>query len=311
MARMRKIRNSEESEGVSGSRDPQRHFDSHSKELPDVFRYHQYADFLKDWIAYQQKNTKGFSIRKLALQCQFSVGYLPMVLGKKRPLSFEACKKLLPALHLKKDEQQFFEVIHTLGVTSSQEVRLDCLRRMKRYSKYSEQNPDETQALEYLSHWYYPAIREMSGRSDFRLDAEWIQSQLRLSLPLQQIKDAIEFLSKNSFLEFDQNNKVVPPSKAINCEGGIFRIALAQYHKQQFELAEKSIENASSKERYLIGHTFSIPAEKYERIREMVDELVKEIQDVSQQLETKDKDAVYHIQLALFPITKITNGSQE
>jgi uncharacterized protein (TIGR02147 family) len=227
-----------------------------------------------------------------------------MILSGSRPLSVEGLRKLMPALNLTSSERRFMEAMHTLGTTTSQDERIESLRRMKKYSGYRKNNPQEAEVYEYLTQWYYYTIRELTGEKDFKLEAEWIQNRLRVHVPLHEIKEAIEFLVKNKYIEVDSDDKVQPPLKHLNCQGGVYKVALTQYHKQIFQLAEKSIENADPSERYILGHTFSISMEKYETARALIDEVIQKIQTLSQGDENMPKEAVYHMEMALFPLTK-------
>jgi uncharacterized protein (TIGR02147 family) len=284
-----------------------------SEELarPNIFCYHQYVEFLKDWFSFQKKTKKGFSLRKIAQECEIAIGYLPMVLSKQRPLSVETLKKLMPVLQLSKNELQFLESMHSLGISASQEERVQSLDRMKRHQNYRKNNPNEAETFEYLTRWYYFAIRELSADPEFKLDAEWIQERLRIHIPLKEIKDAIEFLVKNKYIEVSVDGKVVPPQKHINCSGGVYRIALGQQHKQLLRLAEKSIDNADSSERQLVGHTFAIPASDYDEVQKIISEALEKLRAITKSSEGKSRDAVYHMEMALFPLTKNKTGSKE
>ena len=108
-------------------------------------------------------------------------------------------------------ERSFLEQLVILGTSDSHEARVDALERMKRFQAYQKNNPRETETYEYLTHWYYVAIRETAAAwPGFNLDPEWIQAQLAAPVSLKEIKDAVSFLIKNGFLklgpeqEFDQ-----------------------------------------------------------------------------------------------------------
>jgi uncharacterized protein (TIGR02147 family) len=276
---------------------------------PDIFQFHDYIEFLKIWFQFLKQNKKGFSLRQIAKERSFATGYLPMIISRQRPLSYDAMKKLLPALVLTKSEQQFFLLLHTLGTTNLQEERIETLGRMKKLRKYQDHHPQEAEVYEYLSKWHYYTIRELSLVKDFKLDAEWIQSRLRIHVPLQEIKEAIHFLTTNKYIETDGDGNLLPPQKHLNCEGGVFKIALSQYHKQLLHLADKSIENTPSEERYLKGHTFAISSEKFSEVQGLINELIEKIQKITDSTNRQEKDAVYHMEMALFPLTNKKYGS--
>lgn len=270
---------------------------------PVLFHYHDYILFLNDWIQFNKRIQKGFSLRKLASACRISIGYLPMVLSGKRPLSLESFQKLLPALQLSKAEQQFFACIHSLGTTSSQNERMECLHQMKRYSAYREHYPNESEVYHYLTKWYYYTIRELTADPEFKFDAEWVQGRLREHVSLADVKEALQFLLENKYIIRSSDGIVIPPEKHLSCEGGIYKVTLAEYHRQLLELAEKSITNANSSERHLIGHTFAISENKYEKLQQIMKDVVLKIQTLTDEPDTNPKDSVYHIEMALFPLT--------
>jgi uncharacterized protein (TIGR02147 family) len=272
---------------------------------PEIFRYHDYRAFLADWLAFQKASQSGFSLRGLAKSAGLASGYLPMVLSGKRPLTGKALDKLLPFLSLNASERGYLENLTTLGTSDSHEARIEALERMKRFLKYKKNNHRETEVYQYLTHWYYIVIREMACLKEFKLDAEWIQSRLRTSVPLKEIKDAIEFLTKNEYLKPDGHGGVRPPEVALSCEGGVYRVALTKFHREIFELAGKAIDNTPSTERNIQGHTFALDQKNYEKVREIIEETMKKIRDLS--VSEVSGDEVYHLEVALFPLTLLPN----
>ncbi len=287
---------------------PQRGLASLFVKKPNVFHYHDYVQYLNDWLKFQKNKQKNFSLRKLAATQGISIGYLPTILAGKRPLSSDSLKKLLPALQFSKSEQQFFECIHSLGTTSSQTERIECLHQMKKYSAYREHYPNESEVYRYLTKWFYYTIRELAADPEFKLDAAWVQSRLRQHVPLAEIKETLNFLVENKYIVVSPTGAVAPPEKHLSCEGGIYKVALTEYHRQLLNLAEKSIENATSDERHLIGHTFAISEKQFEKIRELIKDVVTKIQDITDSPDANPKDTVYHIEMALFPLTHSTHS---
>jgi uncharacterized protein (TIGR02147 family) len=269
---------------------------------PNIFQYHDYRVFLKDWLAYRKVSQSGFSLRVLAKQAGLASGYLPMVLGDKRPLSGAAMAKLVPFLGLNASEQSFFENMVTLGTTESHEARLNALERMKRFQEFKKQNRDDTEAYEYLTHWYYVAIREMAAMKDFQFDAEWVQKKLRFAITLKEIKDALEFLKESGYIEVRSDGTVTPPKKPLNCSGGVYRLALGKFHREIFALAARSIEKTPSEERNIQGHTFALRDEDLDEAKEIVEEALRKIRKLGES-EVKG-ESVYHMEIALFPLTQ-------
>src|SRR4051812_18739322 len=77
-------------------------------ERPDVFKYHGYRDFLKDWLVHL-KDVDALSMRRLASQAGIGSGYLSMILSGERNLTLNLLNKLFPLLKLTRAEENHVE----------------------------------------------------------------------------------------------------------------------------------------------------------------------------------------------------------
>jgi len=264
---------------------------------PELYSYHDHLGFLRDWLAYRKASQPGFSLRTLAKEAGISPGYLPLVLAGKRTLTLKALTKLSPHLGLTKPERSYFEALVTLGTTDSQKVRLAALEKMKGFRSYQKANPKELETYQYLTHWYYVAIREMASLPDFEATPEWIAPRLKFAVPLAELKIAIEFLKSNGYL----NN----PEKSLECVGGVYKVALTQFHHELLELAARSITATPSTERSIQGHTVALSEEQLQAARQILDEALHKLQSLTSDPKS---EAVYHVELALFPLTGKIKG---
>ncbi len=268
---------------------------------PDIFSYHDYVLFLTDWLNYKRAVQSKFSMRSLAKQSGLASGYLPMILNRSRPLSAAALAKMLPYLGLNPNEQSFLDALLILGTSDSHEARVAALERMRRFAQFRSQNGQNSEVSQYLTHWYYVAIREMAANKEFRAEPEWIQERLRFQVPLKEIKDTLDFLFENKYLEKSADGSVKPPEKNMDCSWGVYRVALAEFHREIMRLAAESIEKVPSEERNIMGHTFSLDSADFKKAKAIADNAVKEIQA----LEKKGTrgESVYHFEVALFPLS--------
>lgn len=274
---------------------------------PEIFSYHEYQVFLKDWLAYR-KVSQSTSLRDLAKQAGLASGYLPMVLSGKRPLSSAALAKIMPYLGLNLQERTFLTQLVILGTSDSQDLRVAALEKMKRSGQFQKLNPGDAEAYDYLSHWYYVAIREMATLREFREDAIWIQERLRFTVTLKEVKEALSFLLEKGFLERGTDKRIRPPEKELDCRGGIYRLALGKFHKEALDLAAKSIDKVPSVERHLAFHTCALSPSSFAKAKEIAEEAIQKIRALGQN--EASGDAVYHMEVALFPLTQKIKGSK-
>lgn len=270
---------------------------------PQIFAFHDYRMFLQSWFEFKRSTQPHFSMRQLAQLAGLATGYLPMVIAGQRTLSADALEKLLPFLGLTSQEKTYLELLRRMSDSPSSEARKEALERIQKFKGYRSTNHKETEAYKYLTHWYYVAIREMAALPEFKADPAWIQQRLRQKIPLSEIESALKFLSEGGFLKISKTGDVHPlPEKAIECIGGVYRVALGQFHKEMFKLAGESIDRIVSDERAILGNTVAVRSEDIDKIKSILNEAQNKIRELTEQ--QRNGEEVYHVSLVAFPLTK-------
>ncbi len=241
-------------------------------------------------------------MRSLAQKSKIASGYLPMVLKRQRELSEKAFLKVLPHLSLDPQERKFLGLLRLVGESKDPNVRIEAVNQMSRLRKFQEKNNNEIRVYEYLTKWYYVAIREMAALSDFKMDPEWIKNKLNGRITTAEVDEALEFLKEQGFLVQDAKGEWTQPQTNLDCREGIFKLSLGQFHRQMFELASESIEDTPREKRYILGHTVAISAQDFDKIKAILNESVAKITQLDDQ--KGNKEEVYHIEMAAFPLTK-------
>ena len=267
---------------------------------PDVFHYHDLVNFLNDWFTFLRKTRSDFNARNFAQQSGVALGYMNMILSRQRPLSEKAFLKIIPHLSLASDEQTFLNLLRTLGQSEDSNSRLTALNEMMKFKKFKVTNKKENRAYEYLTKWYYAAIYEMFNLDSFQHDAKWIQRQLKKKVALSEVEQALSFLKDHNFVRQNSDGKWSQASAHVDCTEGIFKISLAEFHKQMLNLAHDSIHSANRDERYIMGQTMAISRENFDQIKQIIQQAIKQINEVNKNLSPKEN--VYQIEIAAFPL---------
>lgn len=269
---------------------------------PNVYSYHDYRTFLKDWISSLQETQSDLSMRKIAEKSELAVGYLPMVLSGKRNLTVKALESLKKHLKLKTDELAYLKYMMELNDSDSREDKLELVKKMQKFHKYGEENAKELEAYKYLTKWHYVALREMILLEDFKNDVDWIQDRLSFAVTPKDINEGLNFLLEHNFIEKTAKGKFKVKDKIIDCFDGIYRLSLGEFYKQVYALAVESIEKVPRNERLLLGHTFAVSNEAFEKISEVLNEALAKIRDIEKN--DSQRDRVYQVSFAAFPLTK-------
>lgn len=268
---------------------------------PDIFRYHDYREFLRDWFNFLKVTKPGFSLRSLARESGLASGYLPMVLAGSRNLSAKALEKCSRYLGLSPRERNYLDLLRTLGDSDSPEARKEAFEKIQRYRTYQQVNPREIEVYRYLTRWFYVAIREMALLPGFRPDARWIQARLRGKVSLKDVQQALDFLISSGFMTVQPDGSVTVPQKDMQCIGGVFKLALGNFHSEMLGLAIDSISSTPRDRRSVTGHTMAISEKNYQKVVKILESALKQIAELE---ETDDSNnEVYHIALAAFPLS--------
>ncbi|HEX4925914.1 MAG TPA: TIGR02147 family protein [Bdellovibrionales bacterium] len=274
--------------------------------VPDIFTYHDYRAFLRDWFEYLKKTDGGFSLRGLAKQSGISSAYMPMVLSGRRRLSEDNLNKIILSLRLDPAQRSYLRILCQFADSRTQEDSLKALERAQRFQSYKQLNPKEAETSSYLSNWHYVVIRELAATPEFKDDAHWLQEQLRFHVPLSEIEKALTFLKAYKFIDRREDGSFYLPEKQIDCVGEVFRVVLSQFHKKMFQLGAKAIEDVPSTERLITGLTMSLSPKSFEKVKALLDHTMSELERIAS--EETQPEAVYHVSLAGFPLTQ-TEGT--
>ncbi len=269
---------------------------------PNIQNYHDYLEFLKDWTEYLKDQESRFSLRKLAKEAGIASGYLPMCFSRKRTLSLKFYEKIKPLLKLSTKEKQFLDLLRIIAESEQPSERVQALTDLQKLNDYKKNHHSELEAHQYLSRWYYVAIRELVNLPEFSVEPAWIQERLRGRISQKEITEGLDFLIKFGFILKDTSGRYNVVEKQLSCHEGVYKISLGEFHRQMLDIAKISIDDVSRDERLLLGHTVALSKEQYENVQAILREAINKIETVDSK--SKNESEVYQIEIAAFPLTK-------
>ncbi len=269
---------------------------------PQIEKYHDYFIFVKDWLKFMKIHESKFSLRNLSRKANIAVGYLPMVLSGRRQLSESAFEKLMPHLGLNKREQKILNLLRTIGESENPQIRSEALKDLQKIKEYQLNNSSEIEVFKYLSRWENVAIREMLNLPDFQLDPLWIQERLKAKIGLAEIENILDFLKNHGFITLSKDGKSATAKKSLQCEDGVFKISLSDFHRQMLSKIEDSIENTPREQRSIMGHTRALSSQEFAALKLKIADFINELDNNKGPSQDLDSE-VYHITLAAVPLT--------
>lgn len=260
---------------------------------PNVLDYQLANVYLADLIEWHK--SKGISLRSLSIKLNISPSLLSLIVNGKRPVVEENIDIWAEVFKWNPQEVSWLKQIIILENSSPDEKR-KAFENLSRFNNYKEKSSPEILTYKYLKHWWNVAIREMSSLPDFQEDEGWIQRRLLFTVSLNDIRKSVKFLSKHKLLAKYGNFRF------LDCDGNVYKLALATFHNQLLTKAVESIHKLSSEERYILGHTVAINSSSFSEARVILDEAMEKLKKLESNV--PEKNEVYHFSVLGFPLTK-------
>ena len=200
----------------------------------------------------------------------------------------------------------FFSHLVKLDQAKTDKERNLAWRNISATKRFREARQIEGQSVAYLSHWYYPAIRELALRGDFQGDPEWIASQLRPSIKVEQAKQALDSLIDLGMLA-EKTGRLRPAEGTVVTPMEVAGMAVHNYHRGMLERAGESMDAFDPDERYLGGLTVAIPETMVDQVKDEIKAFQSRMLDLCDSAEN-DAERVYQLGLQFFPLSA---GSEE
>jgi uncharacterized protein (TIGR02147 family) len=266
-----------------------------------ILNYSDYRSFLKDQMKASRIRNPRFSFqvwaRRMGLRSQST---LVMIVNGQRNPGPELVENLIKDLHLEGREASFFRdlvVLEKCPVESRN--RITIMERLASMHPRKEFRALDSKTFQAISNWHYYAIRELVDLPDFKEDPVWIQKRLRTSLTQREITEAIQTLVHLKLLARNENGQLEYPSYAAST----FDIpdeGLRRFHTQILQLAQQSLHDVRPEEREVSGTTFTLRKSDLAKAKDILREALEQIGNLGRER----GDEVYHIEFALFPLTK-------
>lgn len=270
--------------------------------LPNVFEYTDYRSFLRDYYRAAKKNKRKFSYRYLARRAGFSSpNFLKLVIDGKRNLGHDSVERIGDALSLKAEEHQFFANLVAFNQAKTAQDKNRSFARLAANRRFRKARQLDGALFDYLSHWYYPAIRELAGRSDFVEDPEWIAARLVPSVKPFQAAAALEALFRLGLLERDEDNRITRGDPTVTTGHELQSLAVGNYHRQMLKRASESIEEIPPDRRDLSAMTVCINSERVAEAKRRLREFREELMDFCDS--DPNPEIVYQINIQVFPMS--------
>ncbi len=268
----------------------------------NIFNFHDYRQYLEARRRSAGTSEEFKSLRRWAKAVGKSPSYFSHVLKGRRNLTPKIAELIGQFLGLNLEERNFLIKLVRLNDSHNLNTQKETYQNLKRSPAYQHANFQDHNSHQYLSHWYYVAIREMVQMNGFQLDPVWIQTRLKFKVTLTEIRSALHFLIQNQFIQVCRG-KVVPTQERIQCHREIQGLAIAEFHEQIMNLSVRAMLELERSERKHQAKTIALSQAAFERAREILNHAFDQVQNLAVSPENSGGKDVFQFSLSAFSLT--------
>ncbi|MBI2392625.1 MAG: TIGR02147 family protein [Deltaproteobacteria bacterium] len=277
----------------------------------NVFEFLDYRAFLRAYYDSEKKRRPAFSHRFFSRQAGLrSPNFLKLVMDGERNLGPDTVPKFAQAIGLTGEAASFFTDLVAFNQAETVADKNRAFERISASRRFRSARRIEGDLFQYLSHWYYPAIRELAARADFQESPRWIAGQLRPKIPVAEADKALTLLLSLGLLVRDEKTgKIVRGEPTLTTEHQVVTtLAVRNFHRQMLERASDSIETVKSHRRDLAALTVCVRPETAAIVKERIHRFREELTAIC---DADDAGSVvYQLNVQWFPLS-VTPGEED
>jgi uncharacterized protein (TIGR02147 family) len=271
--------------------------------LPDLYTYLDYRAYLRDWFSAKKNANPRFSHRLFARKAgQKSPSLLLHVVERKRNLTPQTVDAFGQAIGLSGEEADFFAALVQLDQAEDPDERNRAMEKVRATRRFREARRLQGESFEYLSCWYYPAIRELALCPGFQADPEWIAANLRPRITGAQAKKALELLFALGLLKREAEGAVHVADGSVVTPHEVLSLAVHNYHTGMIDRAREALGGFPHTERHFCGVTVAVPASLLPKLKRELDAFQERLLDLCDGA-SDERTRILQVNLNLFPLS--------
>lgn len=270
--------------------------------LPSVYEYTDYRAFLRDHFAASKKLKPFYSHRYFARHAGLaSSNFLKLVMDGRRNVGPTAVEGFAKALRLNRDEASFFTDLVTLAQAETLAERNRAFERVASNQRFRAARRLEGPLFEYLRHWYYPAVRELAARADFREDPRWIARNILPAITPQQAKKALSTLEQLGLLIRDDEGGLARGEPSLTTGHEVRSVVIPAYHRQMIERAGQAVDLIPAEQRDVSALTVCVRESTLAELKSRIHRFREEMLELCDR--EQEPERVYQLNIQLFPLS--------
>jgi uncharacterized protein (TIGR02147 family) len=249
----------------------------------------QFRELLREELKTRSQANPSYSLRAFAKQLGISPASLSMVMGGKCPVTLSFIEKIGTKLKIEEEDVHKYQ-LSLLNEKSNINFKMRDFEMI------------DHDRVSLIKEWYHYAILNLMRTKGFQPKPSWIAK--RLGITLGEVQSAVERLEKAGLLKIANGKwKDISSQFTSHVNNKQYSEAARQNQIQYFEKAKQALEEVEFPKRNHTGSLIAISLKDLDRAKEFITKFRKQF--MTEFDRTGNADEVYHLAVALFPLTKL------
>jgi len=265
---------------------------------PKLFDYLEYPDILAAWFEYQKEHRYGFSYRSFSRTAGIeSPNYLQRVITRQRKLTDKYLPQLIAGIGLDQYETEYLVLLMDIEQCRDDKTRENLTTQLVQLRADRTTGKLTEPMLHYLSHWYYPVVRELIVLFQTS-DPAHITQKIRPAISISDIQKSISFLIDNDYVT-EINGEFRHTTPILTTGDEVISNIVNHYHRESLLLSAEDLTDSLLAERDVSSLILSLSEETFLRVKKEIQLFRKKLLQISE--DDKSADRVYHLGFQFLP----------
>jgi uncharacterized protein (TIGR02147 family) len=270
--------------------------------MPDVFEYFDYRQFLRDLFEEKKRENRQFSHRAVLQKMGItSTGFLANVISGRKNLTQVQVQRLNQILKLKAGESRFFESLVLFNQAKSLEEKNGFMKRLVANQKVGTK-PLARKQLNLFSKWYYVVLRELLYFHRLKDDFRSVSRMLLPPIGAEEAEKAVREMEELELLEKDAEGFYRQKDVSITTGDEIRSLQVANFQLDTMDLAKAALDRIPVEERDISCLTMTLSPESFSQVKTEIQAFRKRLAAIA--FADEKVDQVFQCNIQFFPVTR-------
>jgi uncharacterized protein (TIGR02147 family) len=270
---------------------------------PSIFKYLDYRQYLKDFLAHKRETSPTFSLEQLGRRTGcLTKSHISLIVSGKRALTTKRATALAMALGMNSKEISYYHKLIQFNQAKEPAEKEHFLCEMMSQLGRSMGENISMKSYKVLEEWHGLAIVELARLPEFDPNPQMISARLKGLLSAQEAKRAVQLLLDVGMLKYIDDGAIVATDQTIRTSDEVNSLAIRRYHKSCLELGKKIIEIEPVTEREFGSVNVLIKPDDIQKLKDLIKNFREQVLALAQ-TSSVENASVTQVNVQMFKVS--------